>query len=80
MIRRNPIRIIKAASPLVHEIAAIINQQPQGAATLSEKAGMNRNYIHYMARGGNVSIASMEALLDVLGYRLQITPKGESND
>jgi hypothetical protein len=76
---KRPITVRNPASPLVPLIISLVNESSYSGRELSETAGLYHHAVSNLANGGNPSLASVEALLQVLGYKLTIT-KEVSND
>jgi hypothetical protein len=72
---KRPITVRRAASPLVHQLIALVNESPHSARSLSETAGIYHHAVSLMAKGSNPSLAYVEAVLSVLGYQLTIERK-----
>jgi hypothetical protein len=72
---KRTITVRRAGSPIIRELIALINESPYSARTVSETAGIYHHAVSLMAKGSNPSLASVEAVLSVLGYQLTIERK-----
>lgn len=72
---KRPITVRRASSPLIPQLISLVNSSPYSARMISETAGIYHHAVSLMAKGSNPSLASVEAVLSVLGYQLTITEK-----
>ena len=67
----------KNAHPIIHQTIGIFNESTYTTEVALSKAGVSKNILNSWARGANATIGNLEAVLNVLGYRLAIEPLPE---
>jgi DNA-binding phage protein len=58
--------------PLIQQLADIISASPYSVSALGRTAGVGNKTIHGWFRRHNPSIHNLDAVLNVLGYRLTV--------
>jgi DNA-binding phage protein len=62
---------------VVEKIIQAVNNSGVPTTQITEEAGLSKHAVDYLASGTNSSVANVEAMLSVIGYRLAVVPREE---